>query len=89
MRDFFYFLFFFFTLPYWDIGSDSSPCLVVQGESVFSVTFTCSAGAVDVDDDGTMNGADDDGTMKDNKIQGGLCWYRLIFIKSGSRSPDV
>ena len=44
---------------------------------------------MDVDDDGTMNGADDDGTMKDNKIQGGLCWYRLIFIKSGSRSPDV
>ena len=77
------------TLPYWDIGSDSSPCLVVRGESVFSVSFTCSAEAVDVDDDGTMNGADDDGTMKDNKIQGGLCWYRLIFIKSGSRSPDV
>ena len=44
---------------------------------------------MDVDDDGTMNGADDDGTMKDNKIQGGLCWSRLIFIKSGIKSPDV
>ena len=36
-----------------------------------------------------MNGVDDDGTMKDNKIQGGFCWYSLIFIKSGSKSPDV
>ena len=34
---------FFFTCPYWDIGSDSSPYLVVQGESVFKVTFTYTA----------------------------------------------
>ena len=41
------------------------------------------------DDDGSMNGVDDDVTMKGNKIQGGFCWYRLIFIKSGNESPDV
>ena len=36
-----------------------------------------------------MSGADDDWLMKDSKIQGGLCWSRLIFIKSGIKSPDV
>ena len=41
------------------------------------------------DDDGAMNRVDDDVTMKGYKIQGGFCWYRLIFIKSGSESPDV
>ena len=41
------------------------------------------------DDDGSMNGVDDDVTMKGNKIQGGFCWYWLIFIKSGTESPDV
>ena len=29
-----------------------------------------------------------DGTMKGNKTQGGFGWYRLICIKSGSKSPD-
>ena len=34
-------------------------------------------------------GVKNDGTMKGNKTQGGFGWYRLIFIKSGSESPDV
>ena len=34
-------------------------------------------------------GVNDDGTIKGNKTQGGFGWYRLIFIKSGSKSPDV
>ena len=41
------------------------------------------------DSDLTMIGADDDWTMKISKTQGGLCWSRLIFIKSGIKSPDV
>ena len=41
------------------------------------------------DDDWSMSGVDNDVTMKGNKLQGGFCWYRLIFIKSGSKSPDV
>ena len=37
----------------------------------------------------SFGGVDDDGTMKGNKTQGCFGWYRLIFIKSGSESPDV
>ena len=33
-----------------------------------------------------MNVVDNDGTMKGNKTQGGFCWYRLIFINSGSET---
>ena len=36
-----------------------------------------------------FRGVNDDGTMKGNKTQGGFGWYSLIFIKSGSESPDV
>ena len=36
-----------------------------------------------------FGGVDNDGTMNGNKRQGGFCWYRLIFIRSGSESPDV
>ena len=36
-----------------------------------------------------FGGVNDGGTMKGNKTQRGFGWYRLIFIKSGSESPDV
>ena len=55
--------------------------LYVQPELDRSVFF----GRAD-NDDGLMSGVDDDVTMKGNKIQGGFCWYRPLFINSGSES---